>query len=94
MCRKGVEEMDLIQALFSSINEVWSNQELDINGEMDCVLTTVYIHKSLAKAIEDSGFEVPDCFDPNIFNFNEDGNYFEITIEVADQDGLIYYHYE
>jgi hypothetical protein len=82
--------MSLVQALFSTINEEWSQQE---DGEVFSVLTTVYIHPSLAKAIENNGEEVPKEFNPNTFNFDEDGNYCEVGIEVSEQDSLIYYEY-
>jgi hypothetical protein len=89
--------MSLLQALLETINEEWSKQEVDINGEMDNVLTTAFIHPSLAKAIENEGNEVPKEFNPNTFNFDEDGdrNYCEVDIKVCTgQDGLIYFYYD
>lgn len=82
--------MFLLNALLHSINEKWEEQGSDEFS----YLTTVYIHPSLAKCIEVEGDEVPTSFNPNEFNSIEDGNYFEITIEVAEQDSLIHYEYE
>ena len=87
--------MSLLQALLESVNEEWASQSVDINGEIDSVLTIAYIHPSLAKAIENEGNEVPEEFDPNKFNSEDDGNYCTVEIRVCTgQDGLIYYHYE
>lgn len=82
--------MSLKQALFETIYEQWGQQGWN---ELS-YLTTVYIHPSLAKAIENEGYEMPKVFDPNKFSMNEDSNYFEIEIQVKEQDGLIYYEYE
>lgn len=82
--------MSLSKALFSTINNLWEAQSED----EEAYLSTVHIHKSLADAIKNNGEEVPDCFDPNSFNFIVDGNYFEIPILVSEQDELITYEYE
>lgn len=82
--------MSLKQALFETINDVWSQQ----SDDGDSFLAVVHIHPSLAKAIENEEGEVPKTFNPNEFNFIDDGNYFEIEIVAEKQDGLIYYEYE
>lgn len=87
--------MSLLQSLLNTINEEWGNQDTSIDGEVDNVLITAFIHPSLAKAIESEGNEVPKEFNPNTFNYGEDGNYCEVDIKICTgQDGLIYFHYE
>ena len=82
--------MSLKQALLSSINEKWEEQSEYANA----FLSIVYIHPSLAEAIKNEGDDVPYEFNPNEFNFVEDGNYSEIEIRVYEQDALIHYYYE
>lgn len=87
--------MSLVQTLLETINREWARQELDGFGEVDSVLTIVYIPPVLAKAIEIEGNEVPAEFDPNKFNSREDGNYCTVELRVCTgQDTLIDYYYQ
>ncbi|MDT0160445.1 hypothetical protein [Bacillus sp. AG4(2022)] len=87
--------MSLLKALLETINQEWASQESDINGEYDNVLAIAYIPHSLAKAIENEGNEVPKEFNPNAFNFDEDGDYCTVEIKVCTgQDSLIDFYYE
>lgn len=87
--------MSLFKALLETINREWASQEVDGFGEVDSVLTIVYIPLVLANAIEDEGNEVPTEFDPNKFNSREDGHYCTVEIRVCtDQDTLIDYYYQ
>lgn len=82
--------MSLVTALYHTINEEWLQQ--DHNEEVFNVLTTVYVHPSLAAAIKAGGEELPGVFDPNVFN--EEENYCELNIEVRNQDELVNFGYE
>jgi hypothetical protein len=82
--------MSLKQALFKTINDKWNKQ----GNDEYAYLAVVHVHKSMEKAIQNEGEEVPSEFNPNEFNFIEDGNYSEIEIVFEEQDGLIYYEYE
>ena len=87
--------MSLLQTLLETINQEWASQSTDINGEVDNILSIAYIPPVLAKAIEDEGNEVPKEFNPNTFNFEEDGNYCTVEIRVCTgQETLIDFYYE
>lgn len=86
--------MYLLSEILESINSEWANQKSSYSGDCNNVLTTVFLHKSLAEDIKSSGCDIPKEFDPNSFNNIKDGTYFEINIEVRDQKELIEYHYE
>lgn len=83
--------MSLRQALLETIDVEWSQQ----GNDEDAYLTTVYIHRSLGKAIEDSGEEVPKEFNPNEFHGEDAGTYWCVGIEMNDnQDILVGFEYE
>lgn len=86
--------MGLFNATLETINNEWSKQRVSYFGDCENALTIVYLQEDLAKAIESSGFKVPEEFDPNQFNDIEDGTYFQLDIKVRNQKELIEYHYE
>jgi hypothetical protein len=82
--------MSLKQALLESINKKWDRQYDDAHAFIE----SVHIHPSLAKAIRDSGEEVPTEFNPNEFNGLDEETYFSLPIEVYEQDELVSFLYE
>lgn len=83
-----MENMSLLNAVLETINDEC------INGKKDNVVAVAYIHPSLALAIKANGEELPNKFDPNIFNQLKTDNFPTIDIEIQEQDHLITYSYE
>jgi hypothetical protein len=80
----------LYDKLLASINQRWSEQG---NDEYS-YLSQVIICQDLANALKHEGVILPCEFNPNEYNFIEDGDYYNIPIVAGNIDELLQFEYE